>query len=606
MTDKNPGRAGGSVRLDLEAVRQFEEKPMPPDVPVRRGWLVLGLLLLAVQGIANGAGVRQEPGSPHETDELRAKRQQFQALELMPARASAWVFQAGATPRIVWRDAEEARRLGADMNFQVRWFDRDLREASEPDAGGRWMASLEGTSPNGSPFRRSLTFFVLPEKMEGTFVPDLTVKLPKFPGPDAPPAWREHQAEFDRVAKELLVHGLVDCEKGSILMAGIFESTEAGRPKWLTEWTTVVSDERQLALKLKLAGLLDRVQPLRPPRHREVNASVLRDGPAAEAGVPEDAMARIDAFCEEWNRATGVPFVTLVARRGVIITHRGFGVTATGQPVGEDHRCWIASLSKTVTAILFLQFIDQGLIRLDDRLGSVFPDYSPFGEFVPTFRQCLNHSGGLSGHAGFGGMHNPHLENIVLNGIDANRPGTKIEYCGLGFELVAKAMELVSGKPAARIYSEHLFEPLGFGDVFVGNASSDIELTARELAVLGQWMLNEGSYGQLEFVSPEIFAEMLPRPMDLPAAFIPQGLGLHAVFHRKPGAPADSHAPADLLFGPNTAGHGSFSGCVLVIDPDQDLVIVQARAEFKPEDGDWHTRFFQTVAEANGPAAPSR
>lgn len=31
--------------------------------------------------------------------------------------------------------------------------------------------------------------------------------------------------------------------------------------------------------------------------------------------------------------------------------------------------------TKTVTAILFSQFLDQGLIDLDDSLATVFPDY---------------------------------------------------------------------------------------------------------------------------------------------------------------------------------------------------------------------------------------
>ena len=41
--------------------------------------------------------------------------------------------------------------------------------------------------------------------------------------------------------------------------------------------------------------------------------------------------------------------------------------------------------------------------------------------------------------------------------------------------MVAKAMEMVTGKSAARIYDEHLFRPLGFGDVRMGNASSSGE-----------------------------------------------------------------------------------------------------------------------------------
>jgi CubicO group peptidase (beta-lactamase class C family) len=104
--------------------------------------------------------------------------------------------------------------------------------------------------------------------------------------------------------------------------------------------------------------------------------------------------------------------------------------------------------------------------------------------YVPTFRQLLNHTSGLSGHGEWGGMFHPYLENIVLNGIDVNEPGKRHEYCGLGFELAAKAMEIKTGKCAAKIYEEHLFAPLGLQDIIMGNASSDGEFTAKELAVI--------------------------------------------------------------------------------------------------------------------------
>ena len=102
---------------------------------------------------------------------------------------------------------------------------------------------------------------------------------------------------------------------------------------------------------------------------------MLHEGSPAQAGVAPDAKARIDALCRSWAEDTGEPFVTLVARRGVIVTHEAFGQDASGQPIDRDYRCWVASITKTVTAILFSQFLDQGLIDLDDSLATAFPDY---------------------------------------------------------------------------------------------------------------------------------------------------------------------------------------------------------------------------------------
>ena len=155
-----------------------------------------------------------------------------------------------------------------------------------------------------------------------------------------------------------------------------------------------------------------------------------------------DAKVRIDELCQAWAEDTDEPFVTFVARRGVVVTHEAFGHDASGNPIDLDYRCWVASITKTVTALLFSQFVDQGLIALDDSLSAVFPDYPKNDDHVPTFRQCFNHTSGLSGHGDFGGMRNPHLENVILNGIDVNQPNTKVAYSGMGFEIVAKAMGL--------------------------------------------------------------------------------------------------------------------------------------------------------------------
>ncbi len=530
----------------------------------------------------------------------RASRKEFQSLELFTSRQGSWIFPLEVPPKVVWRDAEAASKFGFAPGFVIRWFDSHLEEAKLPNKGGRWIAVLEGTAPNKTPFRRALTFFAMKPKLDGSkvFIPDLTVHLPNFPGADAPAAWKEHQAEFDRSSKDFLVKSLMDNEQGAILVAGIAESPELGRPKKFPEWTAAMNAQHHLNLKLKLMAFDAPRKPLNLPRKNSNPTPMIRPGSAEESGVSEQAKSAIDKFCEEWAAATKEPFVTLIAKNGVIITHASFGNDSHGKSIDLDYRCWVASITKTVTAIMFNQLVDQGLIELDWTLDRVFPDYPSNASYVPTFRQLLNHTSGLSGHGEWGGMFNPQFENIVLNGIDVNEPGKKHEYCGLGFELAAKAMEIKTGKCAARIYHEHLFAPLGFQDIIMRNASSDGEFTAMELAVIGQLLANRGSYGQYQFISPETFTEMLPKTTGEPTVAGEHGLGLHHIRHRRQEASTNLTEPDNLLFSKNTFGHGSLSGCILVVDPDQQLVIVQARKQFRQPDNEYWQRFFQVVADA--------
>jgi hypothetical protein len=77
-----------------------------------------------------------------------------------------------------------------------------------------------------------------------------------------------------------------------------------------------------------------------------------------------------------------------------------------------------------------------------------------------------------------------------------------------------------------------------------------------------------------------------------------EGLGLHWIRHAKAGAPPNSKCPEDLVFGRGTLGHGSFSGCIFLVDPEQQLVITQVRKQGGPRSAEWSARFFQAVAAA--------
>ncbi|MBL8727944.1 MAG: serine hydrolase [Planctomycetes bacterium] len=601
--------------------REFHEHLQRLEIP--HTWSVLPgvahdpMGVLRAMGDENWAFYRaafgEPPASPAKAapppsgDEDRIRRREdalrFASQELIPARHGTWLFKPGEPPRIVWRDLEEVRRLGFHGPLRVRWFDANCNESDVPGSPGRWIAWIEGTAPNGTPLRRAMTFYALPTTVAGGYVPDFTVVMPYFPGPNAPQVLREHQAEFTRAASSVVPQAVLDSEPGAILLAGLAEFVPLGRPARFVESATVLNDDAHLALKLELQGLRPRVRPLKPPRRRDAPATVLHQGSWQEAGMRDDAKSNLDAVCKAWAADTGEPFVTLVARHGVVVTHEAFGVDRGGKPVTLDYRCWVGSITKTVTALLFSRFLDQELMALDDRLSKVFPDYPSDDPRVPTFRQCFNHTSGLSGHGDFGGMRNPHLENLVLNAIDANTPGARYEYSGMGFEIAAKAMELVAGRSAVRLYDEHLFRPLGFGDVPIGNASSDGEFTAMELGILAQWVANRGSYGEWEFITPQTFEKLLPEPLQVAdrGHTADEGIGIHWVHHLKPGAAAGSRRPEDLLYGPRTLGHGSFSGCIFVIDPEQQLVIAQVRRQVGPRHAEWSARFFQTIAAAIAP-----
>jgi CubicO group peptidase (beta-lactamase class C family) len=546
----------------------------------------------------------EPPARPAEQGQgLKRKqeeRRRFQDEELITARPFTFIFNPGDPPRIVWRDLDEVRRLGCDGRLRVRWFDADLNETANPTRPGRWGALIEATAPNGTPVRRAMTLFCRPPGFLFLLFPaSFTVPLAHVPGPISSAVWSEHEAEFADVSRNSLFKALNDTEAATILLAGLSGTKPLGRAPLSVESAAALNNDFHLKLKLKVLGLEGQVHSPALPRKRATPAPALRVGTSGEAGMRSGAAASIRAVCAAWAKDSGEPFVTLVARNGVIVIHEAFGHGPDDRPVGLDYRCDVASITKSATAILFSQFLDQGLIGLDDPVSTVFADYPPKNTHVPTFRQCLTHMSGLSGHGDWGGVRNPHLENIVLNGIDVNLPGKSYVYSGMGFDLTGKAMEIKSGESALRLYRDHLLGPLGMGDVPLENASAGARFTARELGILAQWLANRGSYGELEFVTPATFAALLPEPLGrrYPGVTEEEGIGMHWMRHLRPGAKPGSTRAEDLLFSPNTVGHGSFSACIFLADLDRALVVAQVRKAPGPRYAEWSIRFYQAIVD---------
>lgn len=270
---------------------------------------------------------------------------------------------------------------------------------------------------------------------------------------------------------------------------------------------------------------------------------------------------------------TGFQGALHVARNGVIVYHEAIGEGPFGE-VTLDTMMPQASITKALTGMVFAQFVDQGLIGIDDHVGDYLPDFPIDGEKAITLRQCFTHTTGLTGHAEWGGIHNPRLGNIIASCPEDLSPGKVHIYNGMGYDLAGEVMAVVAGKGIIRIMREQMFDPIGAENTVVEeDLAFSCNTTAYELAMLGQMLLNQGSYGELEYFSPETFQKLLPTSLTpyYPDINVEWGIGLTWM---RPSNP-------DLL-GERIIGHGSATACVLRVDLDNDLVITQVRRRGGP------------------------
>src|SRR5262249_2395704 len=130
-------------------------------------------------------------------------------------------------------------------------------------------------------------------------------------------------------------------------------------------------------------------------------------------------------------------FVVVFARRGVVFYHEAFG------DVNRDIKFPTASITKFIAGLLFVRFIDQGLIQPDDAVGKYLSDWPSSGPNAITLRQCFTHTSGLGG-LGDVWVEGPWLDNQLANALPIVEPGKRFEYTWLGYVVAGKVMETVS------------------------------------------------------------------------------------------------------------------------------------------------------------------
>jgi len=561
-----------------------------PPAPLRRlalAWaLNRYLLLLSLSFILGWFGheaaaapsSEQAPRSLSDQTELR----EFLNCQLIPRLGNAWdyTFAPGKFPRIEWDRPEVVEKVMGSFLLKVRWFDGDGREVTSPDQPGRYAFYAEGTTTSGKTIRRATTLYCRPKDWEG-WSEKPKAYLDFLPVDDlAKSAWDEHREAIAGFAGRTVLLSILRQREGAVLMSYLHEMKSTGAKPALTDTPMIRDHEYHLALKRKILDAEKKFPSLRHPRRTDGKpAPVLREGTETDAGFKPGTAAKLREICRVWFEQSREPFNLVVARRGVVVLDESFGNWSWGEMTRETPT-EMASLTKLVTGVLFAQFVDQGLIGIDDPAGKYFPDFPITGDNVLTLRHCFTHATALYGHEEWGGMHNPWLENVIANASEYLRPGQVHNYNGMGYDLAGKVMEIVSGKSIFRLMRENLFDPLKMSHTTLEeDLGFSCFSTAADFAKLGQLLLNKGAYGEFRFFSPQTFESLLPQPLSRFYPALKQDWGIGITWMRQPHPQAGMNGiPKDgTVLSRNVIGHGSATSAILRVDLDHELVISQSR-----------------------------
>jgi CubicO group peptidase (beta-lactamase class C family) len=344
----------------------------------------------------------------------------------------------------------------------------------------------------------------------------------------------------------------------------------------------------------------------------------------------------IDAALEQVRRyteadATGHPLfsgaVTLMAHDGEVVAHRptGWAVRYSDKttelpveqrvPMAEDTIFDLASISKLFTSIVVMQQVDRGRVRVDQPVSRYLPEFGVNGKADITVEQLLTHTSGLEPFLPLWQRWPdvPSRIKAVMDVAPKTPPGSTYTYSDLNLITLGVLVERVSGTPLDQLVRNGITRPLGLADTGYNPPASKLARiaateyqpntgrgmvrgsvhdenawslggvaghagvfsTARDLAVLGQAILNGGNYAGHRILRPKTVERMLT---DFNTEFPGNAHGL--------GFELDQRWYMGALSSPRTAGHTGFTGTTLVIDPMSRSIAVLLTNRVHPS-RDW-------------------
>jgi len=138
----------------------------------------------------------------------------------------------------------------------------------------------------------------------------------------------------------------------------------------------------------------------------------------------------------------------------------------TGRELQTTDLMRIASISKSFTATAIMQLYEAYCFDLDDDISIAlgFPVRNPSFPDIPiTYRMLLSHTSSLSDKGGYFTLDviRPDITPDVSESFNDYAPGTKYQYCNLGFNTLGTLVEIHSHERFDEYIRNNILDPLG-------------------------------------------------------------------------------------------------------------------------------------------------
>jgi len=192
---------------------------------------------------------------------------------------------------------------------------------------------------------------------------------------------------------------------------------------------------------------------------------------AASSARSPDKLRQIDAVVEQAMTAGEVKGAVLWVGRGERVLYRkAYGLRATEPSVESmtlDTVFDLASLTKVVgTATSVMILVEEGRLRLADRVATHLPQFAQAGKENITVLQLLTHTSGLRPSLSLEADWRGYDEALrrAYAEVPQDAPGARFVYSDIGYIVLGELVSKVSGQPLEQFVADRILQPMKMQD----------------------------------------------------------------------------------------------------------------------------------------------
>ena len=183
----------------------------------------------------------------------------------------------------------------------------------------------------------------------------------------------------------------------------------------------------------------------------------------------------------------GIQYV-VVNKDSILFEHStGLSNVESKVPLSLNHTLTAFSMTKTLTAVAVLQLSERKTINLNDHVSKYFKH--PYDSGI-TIRHLLSHTSGIPNPIPLRWVHlvrnhdsfdeQTAMDQVLQDNPNSDsKPGTKYIYSNIGYWLLGKVVENVTGKKYTDYITEYIFEPLELSPDEIGFKIKDVNSQAK-------------------------------------------------------------------------------------------------------------------------------